>query len=100
MALPFPASTKQFEWPSNAGSRGLPSIARTTFPARISAWKWATDPAFDVWRSVASPMAKILSCFFDRSVWGSVGRKRNSLPRPYRSIISEPIFVGTVTRRS
>ncbi len=38
--------------------------------------------------------------FFERSVRGSVGRKRNSSPIPERSIISAPMFVGTVTRRS
>jgi len=35
-----------------------------TFSARISDWKWATEPAFDEGRSVASPMAKIFSYFF------------------------------------
>ncbi len=32
------------------------------FSARISAWKWTTEPAFEDGRFVASPMTKMFSC--------------------------------------
>ena len=46
---------------------------RMKFVSNRSIWKCATEPAFDVGRSAASPMAKMLSWAFDSRVCRSTG---------------------------
>jgi hypothetical protein len=52
------------------------------FSVKTSTAKWATEPALEVGRAAASPMAKMLSCSFDTKVCLSTGTWLSSSPSP------------------
>lgn len=64
---------KQFAWPSKDSVMGSPRTNRRKFRTKISAAKCATEPAFDVGTSLASPTAKISGYALARSVCRSTG---------------------------
>ena len=71
------------------------------FSVRTSASKWVTEPAFDVGRLVASPIAKMFGAAFACSVCGSAMTNPRSSPSPSDWAMKlAPPCSGTVTSRS
>ena len=71
------------------------------FAVSVSASKWVTEPAFEVGRLVASPIAKTFGAACACSVCGSAGTKPVSSPSPgERSTNAAPAWSGIVTSRS
>src|SRR5438034_2397093 len=76
---------KQLECPSKDAGSSRSARYATTFSVRISAWKCATDPAFEAGTLVASPNAKMFGLTFACRVAGSVSTNPMSSPSPGRS---------------
>ena len=55
------------------------------FAVSVSASKWVTDPAFEVGRLVASPIAKMFGAAFACSVCRSAGTKSGVVAEPGRA---------------
>ena len=99
-ALWKPVSMKQLACPSKTLS-GSPPMKRRMFSTSVSPSKCVTEPAFEVGRFVASPMAKTLGATLDCRVWGSVATNPSSSPRPgERATYAGPPWSGIVTSRS
>ena len=66
------------------------------FSTSVSPSKCVTEPAFEVGRLVASPIAKTFGAALDCRVCGSVGTKPSSSPRPgERPTYAAPPWSGT-----
>ncbi len=91
---------KQLAWPSKPSTGLCPRIERVRFSTTTSLWKWATEPALEVGRLVASPSTKMSSWPWASSVCLSVGTKASSSPSPEASMNGAPMWVGMVTSRS
>ena len=92
---------KQLACPSNDASSSSPSMKRRMFSTSVSPSKCVTEPAFEVGRFVASPIANTLGATFDCRVCGSVATKPSSSPRPgERPTNAGPPWRGIVTSRS
>ena len=71
------------------------------FALSVSPSKWVAEPALEVGRLAASPIAKTLSAALLCSVWMSTGTKPSSSPRPGERATNEaPPCSGMVTSRS
>src|SRR5487761_168727 len=99
-ALSKPVSMKQFVCPSKLASGSSPANWRQTFRTRTSPSKWASEPALDAFRSVASPMTKTFGLTFASRV-ARVGTNPSGSPRPAERVTyPAPPWTGTTTARS